>query len=85
MVVPGAVLSFFSLRGMEAMVPGSAVDGARGGVTLEFGIADVDACHEQLLSRGVPVLKPPTTQAWGRRSVWVRDPDGAVVNLYQEV
>ncbi|MEV5840660.1 VOC family protein [Streptomyces sp. NPDC051985] len=85
MVVPGAVLSFFSLRGMEAMVPGSAVDGARGGVTLEFRIADVDACHERLLSRGVPVLKPPTTQAWGRRSVWVRDPDGAVVNLYQEV
>ncbi|MET9087488.1 hypothetical protein ABZX77_37365 [Streptomyces sp. NPDC004237] len=31
-VVPGAALSFFSLRGMEAMVPGSAVGGARGGV-----------------------------------------------------
>ncbi|MGW0828878.1 VOC family protein [Streptomyces prunicolor] len=33
----------------------------------------------------VEILKPPTTQPWGRRSVWLRDPDGNIVNLYQEV
>ncbi|MFJ3776886.1 hypothetical protein ACIPX0_34825 [Streptomyces sp. NPDC090075] len=43
--VPGAALSFFSLLGMEAMVPGSAIGNARGGVTLDFRIADVDTCH----------------------------------------
>ncbi|MEU9450368.1 VOC family protein [Streptomyces sp. NPDC048277] len=82
--VPGAVLSFFSAQGMESMVPGSASAGAHGGFTLEFRVTDVDARHEQLLSQGVPVLKPPTTQAWGRRSVWLRDPDGNIVNLYQD-
>ncbi|MFJ9709441.1 VOC family protein [Streptomyces sp. NPDC101234] len=49
-----------------------------------FRVTEVDARHERLLSRGVPVLKPPTTQAWGRRSVWLRDPDGNIVNLYQD-
>ncbi|MFF4806074.1 VOC family protein [Streptomyces sp. NPDC001351] len=35
--------------------------------------------------RGVEILKPLTTQPWGRRrSVWLCDPDGNIVNLYQE-
>ncbi|WBO61919.1 VOC family protein [Streptomyces camelliae] len=82
--VPGAVLSFFSTQGMEAMVPGSTAAAARGGFTLEFRVTDVDARHERLSAQGVEILKPPTTQPWGRRSVWLRDPDGNIVNLYQE-
>ncbi|MFG2971205.1 VOC family protein [Streptomyces sp. NPDC048288] len=82
--VPGAVLSFFSTQGMESMVPGSMAAAASGGFTLEFQVADVDARHERLLARGIEILKPPTTQPWGRRSVWLRDPDGNIVNLYQE-
>ncbi|MFD3497929.1 hypothetical protein ACFWWT_45575 [Streptomyces sp. NPDC058676] len=34
--VPGAVLSFFSVQGMESMVPGSTASAASGGFTLEF-------------------------------------------------
>jgi catechol 2,3-dioxygenase-like lactoylglutathione lyase family enzyme len=82
--VPGAVLSFFSVQAMESMLPGSTSAAARGGFTLEFQVADVDARHERLLARGFRILKPPTTQPWGRRSVWLRDPDGTIVNLYQE-
>ncbi|WP_406442515.1 VOC family protein [Streptomyces sp. NBC_00631] len=82
--VAGAVLSFFSTQGMELMVPGSMSAAASGGFTLEFRITDVDAHHERLLARGVEILKPPTTQPWGRRSVWLRDPDGNIVNVYQE-
>ncbi|MES4906170.1 MULTISPECIES: VOC family protein [unclassified Streptomyces] len=83
--VPGAVLSFFSTQGMESIVPGSMAAAASGGFTLEFQVTDVDARHERLLARGIEILKPPTTQPWGRRSVWLRDPDGNIVNLYQEV
>ncbi|RPF39046.1 putative enzyme related to lactoylglutathione lyase [Streptomyces sp. TLI_185] len=82
--VPGAVLSFFSTQGMESMVPGSMASAGKGGFTLEFQVADVDTCHERLPARGVEVLKPPTTQPWGRRSVWLCDPEGNIVNLYQE-
>lgn len=83
--VPGAVLSFFSTRGMESMVPGSTTAAASGKFTLEFRVADVDARHERLAAQGVEILKPPTSQPWGRRSVWLRDPDGNIVNLYQDV
>jgi catechol 2,3-dioxygenase-like lactoylglutathione lyase family enzyme len=82
--VPGAALSFFSTQGMESMVPGAMDAAASGGFTLEFKVTDVDARHERLLARGFEILKPPTTQPWGRRSVWLRDPDGNMVNLYQE-
>ena len=82
--VPGAVLSVFSTQGMESMVPGSMAAAKSGGFTLEFQVTDVDARHERLLARGVEILKPPTTQPWGRRSAWLRDPDGNIVNLYQE-
>lgn len=82
--VPGAILSFFSTQGMESMVPGSMAAAASGGFTLEFRVTDVDARHAHLLAQGVEILKPPTTQPWGRRTVWLRDPDGNIVNLYQD-
>ena len=81
---PGAVLSVFSRAGMEAMVPGSMDGAGSGSCTIEFEVDDVDARHEQLLGSGTRILKPPTTQPWGRRSLWLRDPDGNIVNLYQQ-
>ncbi|EDY58896.1 conserved hypothetical protein [Streptomyces sviceus ATCC 29083] len=33
----------------------------------------MDARHELLTAQGVEILKPPTTQPWGRLSVWLRD------------
>lgn len=80
----GGFLSFFSTQAIESMVPGSMAAAASGGFTLEFRVTDVDARHEHLLARAVEILKPPTTQPWGRRPVWLRDPDGNIVNLYQE-
>ncbi|MEV3912536.1 VOC family protein [Streptomyces canus] len=70
---------------MESMVPGSTAAAASGSFTVEFRVTDVDARHERLAAQGVEILKPPTTQPWGRRSLWLRDPDGNIVNLYQEV
>ncbi|MFI8075073.1 VOC family protein [Streptomyces sp. NPDC086033] len=83
--VPGAVLPFFGTRGMQSMVPGSTAATASGSFAVEFRVTDVDARHEPPAAQGVEMLEPPTTQPWGRRSVWLRDPDGDIVNLYQEV
>jgi uncharacterized glyoxalase superfamily protein PhnB len=82
--VPGAVLSFFSAGGMEQMVPGCLEGAGSGNFTLEFEVDDVDACFDRLRDR-YPIMKPPTSQAWGRRSVWLRDPDGNIVNLYRNL
>lgn len=81
----GAALSLFAERGMEEMAPGSMGAAGRGGYTLELEVRDVDGEYERLKVMGVPIAKPPTTQPWGRRSVWFRDPDGNIVNFYAEV
>ena len=81
----GAALSLFSSEGMETMAPGSTDGSGVGRYTLEVEVYDVDAEFERLQRLGCAVVKPPTTQSWGRRSVWVRDPDGNIVNFYANV
>jgi catechol 2,3-dioxygenase-like lactoylglutathione lyase family enzyme len=83
--VEGAMLSIYTADGMEKMAPGSLKDAGFGSYTLEFEVEDVDSEHERLVAEGVEIVKPPTTQSWGRRSVWFRDPDGNVVNFHMSV
>ena len=81
----GASLSIFSEEGMESMASGSMRGAGRGGYTIEFEVAGVDRQYQRLQAMQVPIVKPPTTQSWGRRSVWFRDPDGNIVNFYANV
>ncbi len=81
----GAVLSIFSESGMEQMAPGSMKNYGHGGFTIEFEIQNVDEEYQRLKSMNVPIVKMPTTQPWGRRSVWFRDPDGNIVNFFSNV
>lgn len=82
--VDGAMLSIYTAKGMEEMAPGSTKGAGYSSNTLEFNVEDVDAEHERLVAEGVEIVKPPTTQPWGRRSVWFRDPDGNVINFYMD-
>src|SRR5947207_15347627 len=67
---PGAALSIFSVQGMETMAPGSMAGAGTGSYTLEFEVVNIDEEYARLTALGVVVVKPPTTQPWGRRSVW---------------
>jgi uncharacterized glyoxalase superfamily protein PhnB len=82
---PGALLSVFHLDGMEQMAPGSMAKAGSGAILLEFEVEDVDRRYAALPPANGPVVKPPTTQPWGRRSLWLRDPDGNIVNLFQPI
>ena len=84
----GAILSICATSVMEEMAHGSMKDTGNGGYTLEFqvdGADDVDLLYTQLIELGVQIVKPPTTQTWGRHSVWIRDPDGNIVNFFCKV
>jgi len=84
-VVGDSQLVIYSEAGMEEMAPGSMSGSGNGRFTIEFEVDDPDAeCHRMTVF-GAPVVKPPTTQTWGRRSVWLRDHDGNIVNLYKNV
>lgn len=80
--MPGAKLSLFSAPGLEEMVPGLMDAPGTGRCFLEFEVEDVDEENERLKTLNVMVVKPPTTQPWGVRSVWFRDSDGNLVNFY---
>jgi catechol 2,3-dioxygenase-like lactoylglutathione lyase family enzyme len=67
------------------MAPGSTANAGTGSAVLEFEVEDVDVEYQRLRDLNVPIVKPPTTQPWGVRSVWFRDPDGNVINFYARV
>ena len=55
---------------------------------VEFLVDDVDALFARLQDEfggDLVVVQPSTTMPWGNRSVLLRDPDGALINLYTPV
>jgi catechol 2,3-dioxygenase-like lactoylglutathione lyase family enzyme len=54
-----------------------------GGIMLEFQIDDVDAEYARLgQTLHLDFIIPPTTMEWGNRSIYFRDPDGNLLNLF---
>lgn len=56
-------------------------------VQLAFRVtpAEVDACHEELVAKGVPILDPPADQPWGHRTLFFRDPERNVLEIYADL
>jgi predicted enzyme related to lactoylglutathione lyase len=46
-------------------------------------VDDVDAVHARAVDRGCEIVYPPTDEPWGVRRFFVRDPNGAVINVMQ--
>jgi uncharacterized glyoxalase superfamily protein PhnB len=76
------VLSLFDARAQESYIPGSAESSANRSAILEFEVTDVDGEYARLQGIVKTWVKPPTTQPWGTRSIYFRDPDGNLVNFY---
>lgn len=47
--------------------------------------AEVDQCADELVRRGVALLSPPTDQSFGHRTLFFRDPDGNLLEIYAEI
>ena len=54
---------------------------------LAFRVApqEVDLCAATLAERGVAIVSPPTDQPFGHRTLFFRDPDGNVLEIYAEI
>jgi len=76
-------LAIFSAKAQEAYIPGSAEPGTNRSVILEFRVQDPDAEYRRLSRIVKTWVKPPTTQPWGTRSTYFRDPDGNLVDLFR--
>ncbi len=76
------VLTIFSSAEQEKYFPGSAEGAKNRSVILEFKVVDVDAEYRRLRGIVKTWVKLPTTQSWGTRSIYFRDPDGNLVDFY---
>lgn len=47
--------------------------------------AEVVKCAAELREKGVRIEKPVTDQPWGHRTLFFRDPDGNVIEIYAEI
>ena len=76
------VLAIFSAEAQEKYIPGSAEAAKNRSVIMEFQVADVDQEYSRLQPLVKSWVKPPTTQPWGTRSIYFRDPDGNLVDFF---
>lgn len=62
-------------------------DGAltTGGVEIYVEVEDVDAYHDQLVARGVPIKQGLDTQWWGDRNFSITDPAGHTIWFWKTV
>jgi catechol 2,3-dioxygenase-like lactoylglutathione lyase family enzyme len=47
--------------------------------------AEVDQCADELVRHGVTLLSPPTNQSFGHRTVFFRDPDGNLLEVFADI
>ncbi|WP_341910256.1 VOC family protein [Ferrovibrio terrae] len=54
-------------------------------LAFKVAVPDVDRCAEELLQQGVSLLSPPTNQPFGHRTLFFRDPDGNVLEVFADI
>jgi glyoxylase I family protein len=82
----GATLLTLRPRGWSLCDDGKAVAGSAA-VQLAFRVPPpaVDACHAELVAHGVAILRGPTDLPdWRHRTLFFRDPEDNIIEIYAE-
>lgn len=54
-------------------------------LAFKVSAAEVDACADELVRLGIVLVSPPTNQPFGHRTLFFRDPDGNLLEIYAEI
>ena len=52
-------------------------------IRLWMQVEDVAAAHEELVAKGVAIVRPPLREPWGLIEMWLADPDGTPIVLVE--
>ena len=74
-----------SLRRRDRPYDGEAPAGAGVQIAFRVGPEDVDGWYERLLDGGAEIIECPVDTDYGHRTLFFRDPEGNVVEIYAEV
>ncbi|HEV7879949.1 VOC family protein [Bradyrhizobium sp.] len=71
-----------SLTAADAPMPNGSAS-----LQLAFKVSapEVDRCADELMRQGVNLLAPPTDQVFGHRTLFFRDPDGNLLEVFAEI
>ena len=80
----GAILLTLRKRGRPYDGP---VSSGAAGIQLAFRVApsDVETWHRELLQKQVEILEAPRDQDYGHRTLFFRDPEGNILEIYAEI
>jgi catechol 2,3-dioxygenase-like lactoylglutathione lyase family enzyme len=69
------------------VVPDSPPPAGTASVQLAFRVRreEVDAAEAALRDEGVAIVAPATDQRWGHRTLFFRDPDGNLLEIYADI
>lgn len=48
-------------------------------------VSEVDLCADELVRHGINLLSPPTDQVFGHRTLFFRDPDGNLLEVFADI
>jgi catechol 2,3-dioxygenase-like lactoylglutathione lyase family enzyme len=88
LVTPSATFAMSGPDRVAFITVGTPRGGANHSAIVEFLVDDTDAVYERLVAEfgdELDVVQPPTMMPWGNVSALIRDPDGALINLYTPV
>jgi catechol 2,3-dioxygenase-like lactoylglutathione lyase family enzyme len=54
-------------------------------LAFKVSASEVDQCASELVQRGIALVSPPTEQDFGHRTLFFRDPDGNLLEIYAEI
>ncbi len=80
-------LSLYTRGAMEVTL-GAALDApspSAPAFELGFKVGDCDAAFAELVAAGAPAVAPPESRPWGQRTAYLRDPDGNLIELVQDL
>jgi predicted enzyme related to lactoylglutathione lyase len=87
----GRGVVFFAGGGLIEVVPGrdadpllgSAEQPLQGPITLWLQVRSMDATVDELVGRGIDLVRPPVREPWGLIEAWISDPDGLAIHLVE--
>src|ERR1700761_1079596 len=54
-------------------------------LAFKVSVSEVDHCAGELVRQGVKLVSPPTDQSFGHRTLFFRDPDGNLLEIFAEI
>jgi len=84
----GSALLSLRPRGPWSVCDDGPVVAGSASVQLAFRVPPpaVDACHAELVAKGVTILREPTDLPnWRHRTLFFRDPEDNIIEIYAEI